>query len=55
MRLVFYSDHFGRKVKDGFKYKKKNGEGERLMRERDMKWAKSRTIVVGIKRKDPEI
>ena len=26
MRLVFYSDHFGRKVKDGFKYKKKKME-----------------------------
>lgn len=24
-------------------------------REREMKWAKSRTVVVGIKRKDPEI
>ena len=27
MRLVFYSDHFGRKVKDGFKYKKKKWRG----------------------------
>ena len=40
--------------------KKKNGEGGKTdevpdEREREMKWAKSRTMVVGIKRKDPEI
>ena len=31
VRLVFYSDHFGRKFNDEFK-KKESGEGERLMR-----------------------
>ena len=59
VRLVFYSDHFGRKVKYEFKQKKKwrGGKTNEVPdeREREMKWVKSRTVVVGIKRKDPEI